>query len=100
MVLSSVFSAGFQLSQSRSGSILQYPSPAQVAAGSVGQEVSQTGAQITRKNLNIQPTIKVPVGYKFNVRVNRDILFDSPYQQAQARSPLTKLPVLAGTQNQ
>ncbi len=81
-VLSSVFSAAFQLSQSRRGSILQNPSVAEVAASSVGQSVSQVGAEITRKNLNIQPTIKVPVGYKFNVRVNRDILFDSPYQSA------------------
>ena len=97
-VLSSVFSAGFQLSQSRSGSVLQYPSPAQVVAGSVGQEVGQTGAQITRKNLNMQPTIKVSGGYKFNVRVNRDILFDSPYEPAQARQ-LTKLPMSAGRHN-
>jgi type IV secretory pathway VirB10-like protein len=29
--------------------------------------------------MNIQPTIKVPVGFKFNVRVDRDIAFDSPY---------------------
>lgn len=85
-VLSSLFSAGFQLSQSKRGSILQYPSPAEIAAGSVGQEVSQVGAQITRKNLNIQPTIKIPVGYKFNVRVNRDILFDSPYEPLQSPS--------------
>jgi type IV secretory pathway VirB10-like protein len=46
----------------------------------VGQELSQTGSQITRRNLNVQPTIKVPVGYKFTVRVNRDILFKSPYE--------------------
>ena len=26
-----------------------------------------------------EATIKVPVGYRFNVRVNRDILFESPY---------------------
>lgn len=82
-VLSSVFSAGFQLSQSRPSSVLQNPSPAEVAAGSVGQEVSQVGAQIARKNLNVQPTIKIPIGYKFNVRVNRDILFDSPYAPIQ-----------------
>jgi type IV secretory pathway VirB10-like protein len=44
------------------------------------QELTQTGAQITRRNLNVQPTIKVPAGYKFTVRVNRDILFESPYQ--------------------
>lgn len=99
-LLSSVFTAGFQLSQSRGGSVLQYPSPAEIAAGSAGQEVSQTGSQIIRKNLNIQPTIKVPVGYKFNVRVNRDILFDSPYEAAQARTPSIKLPVLAKPKNQ
>jgi hypothetical protein len=27
---------------------------------------------------NVQPTIKVHAGYKFTVRVNRDILFDAP----------------------
>jgi type IV secretion system protein TrbI len=99
-VLSSLFSAGFQLSQARSGTILQYPSPAEIAAGAVGQEVSQTGAQITRKNLNIQPTIKVPVGYKFNVRVNRDILFDLPYEATPVRTKQIKLPVVAETKNQ
>jgi type IV secretion system protein VirB10 len=78
--LSSLFSAGFQLSQTRTRSVLQNPSVGEIAAGAVGQEVTQTGGQITRRNLNIQPTIKIPVGYKFNVRVNHDILFDSPYE--------------------
>ncbi|MEO7144275.1 MAG: hypothetical protein ABI165_12330, partial [Bryobacteraceae bacterium] len=27
----------------------------------------------------VQPTIKIPVDYRFNVRVNRDILFDASY---------------------
>jgi len=78
-VLSSLFSAGFQLSQTRRGTIFQNPSPAEIAAGAVGQEISQTGAEITRRNLNVQPTLKIPVGYKFNVRVNRDMLFDGSY---------------------
>jgi type IV secretory pathway VirB10-like protein len=67
----------------------------------VGEELSQTGAQITRRNLNVQPTIKVPAGYKFVVRVNRDILFESPYQPIQAgsanessKSTLTRTPGL------
>lgn len=54
------------------------------ASSAVGQELSETGAQITRRNLNVQPTIKVPAGYKFTVRVDRDILFDSPYEPEQA----------------
>jgi type IV secretory pathway VirB10-like protein len=78
-ILTSIFTAAFEVSQRTSQSALTYPSPAQTAGSAVGQELSQTGAQITRRNLNVQPTIKIPAGYKFNVRVNRDILFDAPY---------------------
>jgi type IV secretion system protein VirB10 len=86
-VLTSLFAAGFQISQNQNRSVLTYPTPGETAAAAVGREISQLGAQITRRNLNVQPTIKIPVGYKFNVRVNRDILFDAPYEpmQAQAR---------------
>lgn len=74
--MTSAFSAAFQLSQTRrDGSVLAYPSPAEIAGSAVGRELSQLGAQVTRRNLNIQPTIKVPVGYRFNVRVNKDLVF-------------------------
>jgi type IV secretory pathway VirB10-like protein len=82
-VLTSMFTAVFEISQRSSQSALTYPTPAQTAGSAVGQELSQTGAQITRRNLNVQPTIKVPAGYKFTVRVNRDILFEAPYEPAQ-----------------
>ena len=39
---------------------------------------------MTRRKLNVQPTIKVPAGCKFTVRINRDILFDAPYQPMEA----------------
>jgi len=84
-VLTSMFTAAFEISQRTSQSALTYPTPAQTAGSAVGQELSQTGAQITRRNLNVQPTIKVPAGYKFVVRVNRDILFETPYQPIQAK---------------
>jgi type IV secretory pathway VirB10-like protein len=51
-----------------------------VAGSAVGQQASDLGAQITRRNLNVQPTLRIAVGYRFNVRVNRDILFDKPYE--------------------
>jgi type IV secretion system protein VirB10 len=79
-VLTSLFTASFEISQRNSQSALTYPTPAQTAGSAVGQELTQTGAQITRRNLNVQPTIKVPAGYKFTVRVNRDILFEAPYE--------------------
>jgi type IV secretion system protein TrbI len=78
-----MFTAAFAISQRTNQSVLAYPSPSQAASQAVGQDLSQTGAQITRRNLNVQPTIKVPVGYKFTVRVNRDILFEAPYQAMQ-----------------
>jgi type IV secretion system protein VirB10 len=84
-ILTSMFTAAFDISQRTSQSALTYPTPAQTAGSAVGQELSQTGAQITRRNLNVQPTIKVPAGYKFVVRVNRDILFEAPYEPVQVR---------------
>jgi type IV secretion system protein TrbI len=85
-VLTSMFTAAFTISQQRNQSVLTNPSVGQTAAGAVGQELSQTGSQITRRNLNVQPTIKVPAGYKFTVRVNRDILFEAPYEPFAAHA--------------
>ena len=79
-VLTSMFDAALAVTQSRQQSVLVYPSPIQETESAAGREVSQLGTQIARKNLNVQPTIKIPAGYKFNVRVNRDILFEEPYR--------------------
>ncbi len=83
-VLTSLFSAASEVAQSRNRTLLTYPSPGEVAASTAGQEMSDVGAQITRRNLNVQPTIKIPVGHRFNVRVNRDIIFEGPYEPLQA----------------
>lgn len=79
-VLSSMFTAAFAISQNGTQSVLAYPTPTQAAEAAVGQELSMTGAQLTRQNMNVQPTIRVPAGYRFTVRVNRDILFEAPYE--------------------
>ena len=64
-------------------SIFTTPSAVQTASPAVGQQLGELGSEITRKNLSIQPTTKVPGSYRFNVRVNRDILFDAPYTPAE-----------------
>jgi type IV secretory pathway VirB10-like protein len=86
-VLTSMFMAAFAISQNRSQTILAYPSPSQAAETAVGQELTMTGAQMARRNMNVQPTIKVPAGYRFTVRVKRDILFESPYEPARPQMP-------------
>lgn len=86
-VLSSLFSAGYQLSQKNrddfGGSNMR---SGDIAAASVGMQVSQVGARLTERNLNIQPTLEIRPGYRFNIRVNKDMLFGGPYSPM---APLT-----------
>ncbi len=89
-VLTSMFDAALAVTQSRQQSVLVYPNATQETESAAGREVSQLGTQITRKNLNVQPTIRILAGYKFNVRVNRDILFEEPYTPAPATDDATR----------
>ena len=78
-------SAGLELSQRQNTSLLTTPTAGQTASAAVGQQLTELGSEVTRRNLNIQPTIKIRVGYKFTVRVNRDMLFDAPYKPVEMR---------------
>jgi type IV secretory pathway VirB10-like protein len=84
-VLTSAFAAGLELSQRQNTSLLTTPTAGQTASAAVGQQLTELGAEVTRRNLNIQPTIKIREGYKFTVRVNRDMLFDAPYKPVEMR---------------
>lgn len=78
--LTSLFAAAGQLTVNRRNSVFTVPSPQELAGQAAAQNMAQIGAEATRRNLYIQPTIKVDIGYRFNVRVNRDLLFDAPYR--------------------
>jgi type IV secretion system protein VirB10 len=41
--------------------------------------LNQTGQQITRRNLNIQPTLTIKPGFPVRVIVNRDLVLE-PYR--------------------
>lgn len=78
-LLMSLFAAGIQLSQPDSrGSDGGYDSQ-QIVAASVGQQLGQAGMQITQRNTNIQPTLEVRPGYRFQVMVTRDFVV-SPWR--------------------
>ncbi len=79
----SAFTAGIEMSQPQSNSVNGVLSPSQQATQALGQQFGQLGIEVSRKNLNIQPTVKVRVGYRFNVRVNRDIAFAEPYAEGR-----------------
>jgi type IV secretory pathway VirB10-like protein len=84
-LLTSLFAAGIQISQGQSSSVLTQPSYGQQIGQAVGQQVGQVGVEVTRRNLNIQPTIIVRPGYRFFVRVEKDLLFKAPYSAMPLR---------------
>ena len=48
--------------------------------------LNQVGQQITRKNLNVQPTLTVRPGFTLRIIVNKDLIF-RPYVQTQGSEP-------------
>ena len=78
-LLTSAIAAGIGLSQKQNTNALSTPSNGQLISQSVGQQLGQIGSEVTNKNLNIQPTLVIRPGYRFDVRVTKDIVFSQPY---------------------
>lgn len=79
-LLVSIFGAAAQLSQPAGNSFQSY-SPTQTAAGAVGQQMAQLGAQFAQKGLSIPPTQKVRQGYSFTIMLTQDIAFERPWHE-------------------
>ena len=47
-----------------------------VVARSIGQQLADVFAQVTRRNLDRQPTIQIRPGYRFNVLLVKDIILE------------------------
>ncbi|MFH1216523.1 MAG: TrbI/VirB10 family protein [Pseudomonadota bacterium] len=73
-ILMSVITGMYDYSQD-SGRYGDEQSAGDTLASAVAREMAQTSQMMLRKNLNIQPTIKIRPGYKLNVMVKRDIIF-------------------------
>ncbi len=84
-LVTSAFSAAAAIAQNRRGGLLAYPSPTETASTAASSQMSQLGVEVTRKNLNVQPTIKIRPGYRFNVFVRNDLLFEAPYVAMRAK---------------
>ena len=78
-ILLSILGAGAQLSQPQQGSVFAPPSAGQVAAGALGQELSQVSMETVRRNMDVRPTLRVPAGTRFYIFLERDLVLDGPY---------------------
>jgi type IV secretory pathway VirB10-like protein len=77
VVLSSLLAA---VTQAATGNVDGYrPSLAQSFTAGAAGDMASAGQQITRKNIGIQPTVKIRPGYSVNVLVNKDLVIP-PYQ--------------------
>ncbi len=74
VILGSILSVGAQVAAGGSNVNNSNPSLTQLSVEGVASNVNQVGQQITRKNLNVQPTLVIRQGYLFNVLVNRDMV--------------------------
>ncbi len=48
-------------------------------AMALANQLGQTTARLLEKNLNIKPTLEIRPGYRFNIIVTKDIVFEAPY---------------------
>jgi type IV secretion system protein VirB10 len=79
-LLTSLFGAGYEIAQgNQGGSILDGRSASDRAARGAAEEISRLGSEITRRNLNIAPTIEIPAGFRLQVFVHDDLRFQTPY---------------------
>jgi len=82
-LLIAAVSAGVQLSQPENdGNFQSGPTPSQLAAAAVGQELGRVATEYLRRNLDVRPTIEVRPGYQLNVEVTADLDLPGPYEQA------------------
>jgi type IV secretion system protein VirB10 len=48
-------------------------------ATALGQNLGEVASQMIRREMNVQPTLQIRPGYRFNVLVSKDLIFETPY---------------------
>lgn len=83
ILLSGVIAA-VSMSQDKDGNQSQNNSNRQRASDSLsealGQSLGSSMTEMIRKNLNIAPTLHIRPGYRFNVMVTKDMVFEQAYK--------------------
>ena len=83
-LLLSIMTAGVTLSQEddNASGVDQGSTRDQVKntlATALGQNLGEAASQMLRREMNVQPTLRIRPGYRFNVLVNKDLIFEGPY---------------------
>ncbi len=77
--LVALIGAGIDMSMPESSTLATQDSASDAARRNFAESFGQVAEQTISKNLNVQPTIEIRPGYRFNVLVDQDIIFPGNY---------------------
>lgn len=78
--LIALIGTGIDRSMPESSTLATQETASDAARRNFAESFGRVAEQTISQNLNVQPTIKIRPGYKFNVLVDQDIIFPSAYQ--------------------
>ncbi|MEB2846617.1 IncP-type conjugal transfer protein TrbI [Rhizobiales bacterium RZME27] len=78
--LVAVIGTGIDMSLPESSSLATQDTASDAARRNFAETFGRMAEQTISKNLNVQPTIMIRPGYRFNVMVDQDIVFPSAYR--------------------
>ncbi|MDH4440759.1 MAG: IncP-type conjugal transfer protein TrbI [Rhizobium sp.] len=78
--LVALIGAGIDMSMPQSSTLATQDTASDAARRNFAESFGRVAEETISKNLNVQPTINIRSGYKFNVLVDQDIVFPSNYR--------------------
>jgi type IV secretory pathway VirB10-like protein len=78
-LLMSAFTAGITISQPQNSSYNGTESASGALSQALGQQLGTATSQLLERNLSVPPTLKIRQGYRFNIVVVKDLIFNSEY---------------------
>lgn len=78
--LIALIGTGIDMSAPQSSTLATQDTASDAARRNFAETFGRAAEQTISKNLNVQPTIRIRPGYKFNVLVDQDIIFPSQYR--------------------
>lgn len=77
--LVAIVGTGIDMSMPESSTLAIQDTASDAARRNFAESFGRVAEQTISKNLNVQPTVRIRPGYKFNVMVDQDIVFPSVY---------------------
>ncbi|GAB7081888.1 TrbI/VirB10 family protein [Megalodesulfovibrio paquesii] len=71
--------SSYALEQFGAGGDSDNPSMQDQLGTALASQLGQTTAKLLEKNLSVKPTLQIRPGYRFNIVVTKDLVFEEPY---------------------